>query len=315
MVTRVGPPRAGAGAGKETQLVRVRAVEGGYPLYGAIATRPAVRFAALAARPSLAIDPAIARALGAKIGDQRVEAGPAQRLVARQREVGAEDRAGLAGHAVLEADQHPADRGDREDADRDRHDAEAERAASPSRLGQRPAAEDAERHAVPRGTIVVDGADLGAMDEDARARFSGRHLGFVFQAFQLIPTLTALENVRVPAELAGDFALARRAGELLERVGLADRAGHYPAQLSGGEMQRVALARASLIRPRILLADEPTGNLDSANGARVLELLVELNRASTVVLVTHDHDVAGRAAREIRLRDGRIESIVAAVAP
>jgi putative ABC transport system ATP-binding protein len=161
-----------------------------------------------------------------------------------------------------------------------------------------------------RGTVVIDGHDLGAMDEDALARFRGRHLGFVFQSFQLIPTLTALENVRVPAELLGDFALARRAGELLERVGLAERAGHYPAQLSGGEMQRIALARAALTRPKLLLADEPTGNLDSANGERVLELLFELGRDATVVLVTHNAEIAARADREVRLRDGRIAEIV-----
>jgi putative ABC transport system ATP-binding protein len=161
-----------------------------------------------------------------------------------------------------------------------------------------------------RGTVVIDGHDLATLSEDQLARFRGRNLGFVFQSFQLIPTLTALENVRVPAELVGDFAVARRAGELLERVGLQDRAGHYPAQLSGGEMQRVALARASLTRPRILLADEPTGNLDSASGALVLDLLLDLNRASTVVLVTHNPDIAARARREVRLRDGTISEIV-----
>jgi putative ABC transport system ATP-binding protein len=161
-----------------------------------------------------------------------------------------------------------------------------------------------------RGRVVIDGHDLSVMSEDQLARFRGKHLGFVFQSFQLIPTLTALENVRVPAELAGDFALARRAGELLDRVGLADRGHHFPAQLSGGEMQRVALARASLTRPRILLADEPTGNLDSHNGERVLELLLELNRESTVVLVTHNPEIAARAGREIRLRDGAVAEIV-----
>ncbi len=161
-----------------------------------------------------------------------------------------------------------------------------------------------------RGTVVIDGHDLRAMSEDQLARFRGKNLGFVFQSFQLIPTLTALENVRVPAELVGDFAVARRAGDMLERVGLADRAHHYPAQLSGGEAQRVALARASLLRPRILLADEPTGNLDSANGAVVLDLLLDLNRASTVVLVTHNPDIAARAGREVRLRDGRVAEIV-----
>jgi putative ABC transport system ATP-binding protein len=161
-----------------------------------------------------------------------------------------------------------------------------------------------------RGTVVIDGRDLGPMSEDQLARFRGKNLGFVFQSFQLIPTLTALENVRVPAELVGDFAVARRAGDMLERVGLADRARHYPAQLSGGEAQRVALARASLLRPRILLADEPTGNLDSANGAVVLDLLLDLNRASTVVLVTHNPDIAARAGREVRLRDGSVAEIV-----
>jgi putative ABC transport system ATP-binding protein len=161
-----------------------------------------------------------------------------------------------------------------------------------------------------RGTILIDGNDLTAMSEDQLARFRGRNLGFVFQTFQLIPTLTALENVRVPAELLGDFPLARRAGDLLERVGLTDRAHHYPAQLSGGEMQRVALARASLIKPRFLLADEPTGNLDSVNGAVVLDLLIELNRASTVVLVTHNPEVSARAGREIRLHDGCIAEVL-----
>ncbi len=161
-----------------------------------------------------------------------------------------------------------------------------------------------------RGSVVIDGQDLGAMSEDQLARFRGRNLGFVFQSFQLIPTLTALENVRVPAELLGDFAVARRAGDMLERVGLADRGHHFPAQLSGGEAQRVALARASLIRPRILLADEPTGNLDSAAGAVVLDLLLELNRSSTVILVTHNPDIAARAEREVRLRDGSVAEIV-----
>ena len=162
-----------------------------------------------------------------------------------------------------------------------------------------------------RGSVVIDGRDLTAMSEDQLARFRGKNLGFVFQSFQLIPTLTALENVRVPAELAGDAATARRAGDMLERVGLADRAHHFPAQLSGGEAQRVALARASLVRPRILLADEPTGNLDSASGQVVLDLLLDLNRTSTVVLVTHNPDIAARARREVRLRDGMVAEIVA----
>jgi putative ABC transport system ATP-binding protein len=134
----------------------------------------------------------------------------------------------------------------------------------------------------------------------------GEKVGFVFQSFQLIPTLTAIENVQVPLELRGDRDAAARAGELLERVGLGDRTGHFPAQLSGGEQQRVAIARAFVNRPRILFADEPTGNLDAASGARVVELLESLNResGSTVVLVTHDLALASRARRMIRLADG-----------
>lgn len=157
-----------------------------------------------------------------------------------------------------------------------------------------------------RGRITIEGADLTAMNEDQLSAFRGRRIGFVFQSFQLIPTLTALENVRVPAELLGDFDLARRAGEVLERIGMGDRAEHYPSQLSGGEMQRVAIARASLTRPPLLLADEPTGNLDSANGRRIMELLLELCRDSTIVLVTHDPEIASVARRAIRLRDGRV---------
>jgi putative ABC transport system ATP-binding protein len=161
-----------------------------------------------------------------------------------------------------------------------------------------------------RGSVVIDGNDLGTMSEDALARFRGKAIGFVFQSFQLIPTLTALENVRVPAELRGDFALARRAGELLEQVGLGDRVHHYPAQLSGGEMQRVAIARALVGDPVLVLADEPTGNLDSNNGKLILELFRDTvkERGQTVVMVTHDPRAAALADRVIGLRDGLIDS-------
>jgi putative ABC transport system ATP-binding protein len=157
------------------------------------------------------------------------------------------------------------------------------------------------------GRVELDGHDLGRMTEDQRARLRSEKVGFVFQSFQLIPTLTAGENVQVPLELRGEPALAR-ARELLDRVGLGDRADHYPAQLSGGEQQRVALARAFSIRPQILFADEPTGNLDAKTGATIITLMEELNRelGTTLVLVTHDHDLAARARRTIRLSDGRI---------
>ena len=157
------------------------------------------------------------------------------------------------------------------------------------------------------GTIELDGNDLGSLTEDQRARLRAEKVGFVFQSFQLIPTLTARENVQVPLELRGEPAHAR-AQQLLERVGLGDRADHYPAQLSGGEQQRVALARAFSIKPQILFADEPTGNLDAATGATIITLMEELNRelGTTLVLVTHDHDLAARARRTIRLFDGRI---------
>jgi putative ABC transport system ATP-binding protein len=159
-----------------------------------------------------------------------------------------------------------------------------------------------------RGRVLLDGADLGALSEDARARLRGEKVGFVFQSFQLIPTLTAIENVSVPLELRGDADATDRARELLGRVGLADRAGHLPAQLSGGEQQRVAVARAFANRPRILFADEPTGNLDGVTGARIIELIESLNResGSTVVLVTHDASLADRTDRIIRLADGRV---------
>ena len=161
------------------------------------------------------------------------------------------------------------------------------------------------------GAVRLDGQDLGGLDEDQRARLRAQKVGFVFQSFQLIPTLTARENIQVPLELRGEEGQARaRAEELLARVGLADRGHHYPTQLSGGEQQRVALARAFSHRPRILFADEPTGNLDTAAAANVMALLDELNRelGTTLVLVTHNHDLAARARRTIRLAGGRIVS-------
>jgi putative ABC transport system ATP-binding protein len=164
------------------------------------------------------------------------------------------------------------------------------------------------------GSVALDGQDLGRLTEDERARLRAEKVGFVFQTFQLIPTLTALENVAVPLELlprGGDGTRAlERARDLLGRVGLGDRLDHYPVQLSGGEQQRVALARAFANEPRILFADEPTGNLDADTGKRVIDLLVQLNReaGSTLVLVTHDPDLAGRAHRIVRLTGGRMVS-------
>jgi putative ABC transport system ATP-binding protein len=157
-----------------------------------------------------------------------------------------------------------------------------------------------------RGRVILDGADLTVLSEDDRARLRGEKVGFVFQTFQLIPTLTALENVQVPLELRGEARAAGRARELLDRVGLADRLDHFPTQLSGGEQQRVAIARAFSNQPRILFADEPTGNLDGATGGRIVQLLEELNHesGSTVILVTHDLTLANRAGRLIRLADG-----------
>lgn len=164
------------------------------------------------------------------------------------------------------------------------------------------------------GLVMLDGADLGALDEDARARLRRDRVGFVFQSFQLIPTLTALENVQVPLELRGE-RVDGRASELLKRVGLGGREHHYPAQLSGGEQQRVALARAFANRPRILFADEPTGNLDARTGHVIVELMSELNRdlGTTLVLVTHDPDLAAQARRTIRLADGAIVSDTAVI--
>jgi putative ABC transport system ATP-binding protein len=157
------------------------------------------------------------------------------------------------------------------------------------------------------GRVWLDGQDLAELDEDGRARLRRERIGFVFQSFQLIPTLTALENVQVPLELAGGDGAAH-ARDLLDRVGLGGRGHHYPAQLSGGEQQRVALARAFSNRPRILFADEPTGNLDVSTGAVIIDLMGEHNRqvGTTLVLVTHDPDLASRAHRTIRLADGQV---------
>lgn len=157
-----------------------------------------------------------------------------------------------------------------------------------------------------RGRVLLDGTDLGTLGEDDRARLRRTKVGFVFQSFQLIPTLTARENVQVPLELARSNEAGPRAMELLDRVGLGERSHHYPSQLSGGEQQRVALARAFSTRPKILFADEPTGNLDATNGATVVELMESLNAefGTTLVLVTHDLDLAARARRTIRLANG-----------
>ncbi|MBI3982860.1 MAG: ABC transporter ATP-binding protein [Gemmatimonadetes bacterium] len=166
------------------------------------------------------------------------------------------------------------------------------------------------------GSVTLDGQDLAALDEDGRARFRAERVGFVFQTFQLIPTLTALENVLVPLELrrAGGDGAGARALDLLARVGLGERAHHYPAQLSGGEQQRVAIARAFANEPKLLFADEPTGNLDADTGHQIIELLERLNReaGTTLVLVTHDPELAARARRVIRLSGGRIVSDTAA---
>jgi putative ABC transport system ATP-binding protein len=167
------------------------------------------------------------------------------------------------------------------------------------------------------GTIRIDGAELTGMNEDALARFRGRHIGFVFQSFQLIPTLTAQENVQVPLEIQRAPGAIARATELLEQVGLSARAEHYPAQLSGGEQQRVAIARAFACRPPVLLADEPTGNLDSETGAQIIDLLKRLHREeqTTLVLVTHDPEIARAAERTIQLLDGRVLHDSLPVAP
>jgi putative ABC transport system ATP-binding protein len=158
------------------------------------------------------------------------------------------------------------------------------------------------------GSVVLDGQDLGSLDEDARAELRNTLIGFIFQSFQLIPTLTALENVMVPLELRGGNHPAEQAVTLLQKVGLGERLRHYPAQLSAGEQQRVALARAFIHRPRILFADEPTGNLDDETGHKVIDLMFELNAAAgtALVLVTHDLELAQRTRRIIRLRGGRV---------
>ncbi|MBC7841206.1 MAG: ABC transporter ATP-binding protein [Gemmatimonadaceae bacterium] len=158
------------------------------------------------------------------------------------------------------------------------------------------------------GAVLLDGTDLAGLDEDARARLRGDRVGFVFQSFQLVPTLTALENVQVPLELRGIRDSDARARDLLERVGLGPRTHHFPTQLSGGEQQRVAIARAFVNRPRVLFADEPTGNLDGATGEKIVGLLEQLNRedGTTIVLVTHDPQLAKRLGRSIRLADGVI---------
>jgi putative ABC transport system ATP-binding protein len=158
------------------------------------------------------------------------------------------------------------------------------------------------------GEVYLDNIHLGALDEDGRARLRNERVGFVFQTFQLIPTLTALENVMAPLELRGEKGVRDQAAELLQRVGLGERLHHYPAQLSGGEQQRTALARAFINRPKILFADEPTGNLDAETGSAVIERIFELNASAgtTLVLVTHDLDLAKRAQRIIRFKGGMI---------
>ena len=160
------------------------------------------------------------------------------------------------------------------------------------------------------GSVAIDGEEISHLNEDALARIRTAKLGFVFQSYQLIPTLTALENVMLPHELHAATDGTPRAKDLLRSVGLEERMHHYPVQLSGGEQQRVALARAFMLRPPVILADEPTGNLDSATGARVMELLLELNQreGTTLILVTHDPSLAALAERKILLRDGRIET-------
>ena len=162
------------------------------------------------------------------------------------------------------------------------------------------------------GSVTALGRDLTAMTEDQRARFRREHMGVVFQSFHLIPTMTALENVATPLELAGQADAFDRAEAELRAVGLGHRLSHYPAQMSGGEQQRVALARAVAPRPDILLADEPTGNLDGATGAQIMELLMALREShgATLILVTHAQDLAAKCDRELRLRDGRVDPVL-----
>jgi putative ABC transport system ATP-binding protein len=158
------------------------------------------------------------------------------------------------------------------------------------------------------GSVTIEGADLFALDEDRRAELRGRSVGFVFQSFQLLPSLTALENVMLPLELSGREDAEAMAREMLERVGLGERLQHYPKHLSGGEQQRVALARAFVVRPKLLFADEPTGSLDPDSGAAVIGLLFEMNRefGTTLILVTHDEPLASKCQRVVRLAAGRI---------
>ena len=158
------------------------------------------------------------------------------------------------------------------------------------------------------GEVRLDGSALSGLDEDGRAKIRGEKVGFVFQSFQLLPSLTALENVMLPLELRGDADAEGPARSMLGQVGLAERLGHYPRQLSGGEQQRVALARAFVTRPAVLFADEPTGNLDTRTGQSIIELLFRMNRESgtTLVLVTHDEALAARCGRQLRLESGRL---------
>jgi len=160
------------------------------------------------------------------------------------------------------------------------------------------------------GTVKLNGMELNSLSEDGLAEIRNQYVGFVFQTFQLIPTLTALENVMVPLELRGETQTISRAVDLLRQVGLDDRLHHYPAQLSGGEQQRVALARAFINHPKILFADEPTGNLDAETSQRIVHLLFELNEAfgTTLIVVTHDYDLAGRTQRILKLRGGAVVS-------
>ena len=157
------------------------------------------------------------------------------------------------------------------------------------------------------GSVIINGVNIDHLDEDQRAAIRNQHVGFVFQSFQLIPTLTALENVMTPLELRGDNSASEVSKRLLERVGLADRMHHYPSQLSGGEQQRVAIARAFSNSPKILFADEPTGNLDTENGEKIAQLLFEINReqGTTLILVTHDLEFARKTGRVLRLKGGR----------
>ncbi len=159
-----------------------------------------------------------------------------------------------------------------------------------------------------RGSVKLLGTELFSLDEDARAAERARHVGFVFQSFQLLSNLTALENVMLPLELAGRSDAKKAAADILGRVGLAQRLGHYPKVLSGGEQQRVALARAFVTQPKLLLADEPTGSLDFATGARIMALMFELNRdaGTTLVLVTHDREIATRCGRQLHIEAGRL---------